>query len=52
MINFYILSKRLRRKCKGLSDAGVISISKTEYNFAVHFLKKFIKTSKPGSDND
>ena len=52
MINFYILSKRLPLKCKGLSDAGVISIFKTEYDFAEHFLKKFIKTSKPGSDND
>ena len=52
MINFYIPSKRLRVKCKGLSGTGVISISETEHDFAVHFLKKFIKTSKPGSDND
>ena len=38
MIIFYIFSKRFFVKCKGLSDAGVVSITKKEYGFAVHFL--------------
>ena len=36
MISFYILSKRLFLKPKGLSDARVASINKKEYGFAVH----------------
>ena len=38
MISFYILSKRLLLKHEELSDAGVVSIPKKEYGFAVHFL--------------
>ena len=37
MIRFYILSKRLRLKCKKLSDARVASITKKEYYFEIHF---------------
>ena len=39
MISFYNLSKRLFLKCKGLSDARVVSITKKEHVFAVHFCK-------------
>ena len=38
MISFYILSKILRLKRKGLSDVGAVSTAKTKYGFAVHFL--------------
>ena len=38
IISFYILSKRLFLKRKGLSDARVVSIIKNEYGFVVHFL--------------
>ena len=38
MISFYILSKRLFLKRKGLSDVRVVSITKKEYGYAVHFL--------------
>ena len=38
MITFFILSKRIRLKHKGLSDAIVASLIQKEYNFAVHFL--------------
>ena len=38
MTSVYILSKRLHRKCNGLSDARVASFTKKEYDFAVHFL--------------
>ena len=34
MISFYILSTRFFLKRKGLSDAGVVSITKKEYGFA------------------
>ena len=44
MISFYILSKRLLLKREELSDAGVVSIAKKEYGFAVHFLERFIKS--------
>ena len=37
MINFHILSKRFFLKREGLSDARVVSITKEEYSFAVHF---------------
>ena len=36
MITFYILSKKLRLKCKGLSDL-LYSLAKKEYGFVVHF---------------
>ena len=36
MISFYILSKRLFLKCEELY-ARVVSITKKEYGFAVHF---------------
>ena len=39
MISFYILSKRLRLKCKELSDARVVSLTKKEYGFAVYLCK-------------
>ena len=38
MINFYIFSKMMRLKHKGLSDGRVISLSKKEYGFVVHVL--------------
>ena len=40
MISFYILSKRLSLKRKGLSNARVVSITKKEYGFAVNFFEK------------
>ena len=33
----YILSKRFFLKYKGLSDARVVSVTKKEYGFVVHF---------------
>ena len=50
MISFYILSKKLFIKRKGFSDARVISITKKDYVFPVHFLLRFITTSWPKSD--
>ena len=38
MVSFYILSKRLRLRRKWLSDARLVSVTKTEYDFAVHSL--------------
>ena len=38
MIMFYIISKRLFLKREGLLRAGLASITKKEYGFAVHFL--------------
>ena len=38
MISFYILSKRLDLKRKGLPDARLLSLTKKEYGFALHFL--------------
>ena len=35
---FYNLSKRLFLKREELSDARVVSITKNEYSFTVHFL--------------
>ena len=46
MISFYIPSERFFPKHKGLSDARVVSITKKEYGFAVHFLYRFIKFLK------
>ena len=37
MIKFYILSKGLRLKHKGLFDARVESITKKEYGFEKYF---------------
>ena len=37
-------------KCKGLSDARVVSITKKIYGFAVHFLERLIKPLKSISD--
>ena len=37
MISFYILSKIIFLKRKGLSDARAAPITKKEYGFAVHF---------------
>ena len=39
MISFYIISKLFYLKHKGLSDAGVVSITKKEYGFAMHSCK-------------
>ena len=39
MISFYIFSKRLHLKCKGLSYARVVSFTEEEYGFAMHFCK-------------
>ena len=38
MISFCIISKRFFLKCKGLSDASVVSITKIEYGFAINCL--------------
>ena len=38
MINVYIVSKRFFLKREGLPDARVLSITKKEYGFGVHFL--------------
>ena len=37
IIGFYILSKILQLKCKGLSDARVVPLTEKKYGFAVHF---------------
>ena len=37
-MSFYILSKGFFLKRKGLADTRVVSVSKKEYGFAVHFL--------------
>ena len=50
MISFYILSKRFFLKRKGLSNARVVSMTKTEHGFAVHFLYRFIKSWKSTFD--
>ena len=39
MIGFYVLSKRIFLKHKEFSDARLVSITKNEYGFAVHFCK-------------
>ena len=39
MISFYILSKRFLLKCKGLSDAGVASITKNNMVLQYAFIK-------------
>ena len=50
MIIFYILFKTFFLKCKGLSDARVVSITIKEYNFAAHLLKRVRKSLKSISD--
>ena len=37
-ISFYVLYNKLFLKLEGLSDARVVSFTKKEYGFAVHFL--------------
>ena len=44
MISFYILSKILVLKREGLFDARVSSITKKEYDYAVHFSDRSIKS--------
>ena len=39
MVMFHIVSKRLFLKLEGFSDARLVSISKNECVFAVHFCK-------------
>ena len=39
MISLYILSKRLRLKCKELSDVRVVSVTRKDYGFVAHFCK-------------
>ena len=39
MINFYILSVRFFLKWEGLSDVNVVSGTKEEYGFPIHFFK-------------
>ena len=43
-ISFYLLSKRFFLKRKGLSDAKVVTITKKEYGFAVHFFAEIVET--------
>ena len=42
MTVFYILSKRFCLKCKGFSDARVVSLTKEEYDFAQSFKSNII----------
>ena len=37
MISFYILSNKFFLKRKGLSDARVVSVTKKDYGYAVHY---------------
>ena len=46
MIRFYILSKIFFLKHKGLPGVRVVSITRKEYGFAVHFFVKIHKISK------
>ena len=46
MINFYILSKRFFVNRKRPSGARVVSMTKTEYGFAVHFIANIHKIFK------
>ena len=43
-ISFYILSKRFFLKREEISDARVVSITKSGYSFAVYFLYSFIES--------
>ena len=52
MINFYILSKTVFLKRKGLSDARVVSITKNEYGFPLPSAAQgFIKSLKSISND-
>ena len=42
MIGFYIFFLKILKR-KGLSDARVVSITKKEYDFEIHFLQRFVK---------
>ena len=44
MISLYILSKRIVLKREEFSDAKVVSTTKKEYDFAVQFLERFVKS--------
>ena len=46
IISFYILFSRFFLKRKELSDARVVSVTKNEYGFAVHFFVKIHKFLK------
>ena len=46
IISFHVLSKRFFLKREGLSGARVVSITKKEYGFAVHFFVKIHKVFK------
>ena len=50
MDSFHILSKRFFLKHEELSDARLVSITKKENGFAVHFLERFIKSWRSVSD--
>ena len=39
MISFYIFFKRLRLKYKGISEAGVVTLTEKEHGFAEHSYK-------------
>ena len=45
MISFNILFKRFFLKREGISDAGIASITKKEYGFAVHVFVKIHKVN-------
>ena len=49
MNSFHIISESFLKR-ERLSDARVASITKIEYGFAVHFLKRFIKFLKSMSN--
>ena len=50
MISFYILSERFFLQSKGLSDARVVSVTKTEYDFIANVLERFTKSLESISD--
>ena len=46
MVTFYVLSKRLCLERKWLSDVGILLLTKMEYGFEIHILKRLIKCLK------
>ena len=46
MVSFNNFSKRFCLKCKVLSDSRVVSITKKEHGFVLHFFVKIHKVSK------
>ena len=50
MINLYIIPTILFLKCEGFPDAGVVSMTKRRYGFAVHFFKRLKNPQKLISD--